>query len=314
MQLIAIVILGAVLGFTYGYNNSGFIFSTDICLFAGLTLIMPSLFNFKFTDIKLVWNFKEVLFKGFLVNYVMLPLFALIIGLVTKDFGIASGLFLVSVLSGGGMVMHWIKKSGGDTSLGFLLLFINLVFISFSFLLLDIFAKNTVGYFDVTFDEEISLQKYVSPVITLLIAIPFLASRVVIFIEPLKNLIKKYQKYISHISIFIILFYLFGLQDSQLLIDVYDFYPENFFTSIIAVVVFYALTTVLSLKVYDLESKQEKAAFWHSVTRYLTLALVISTFSMDSFGVSMVLPIMFSYLVQIPLSVFLAKKYFSDNE
>jgi hypothetical protein len=44
------------------------------------------------------------------------------------------------------------------------------------------------------------------------------------------------------------------------------------------------------------------------VTRYLTLALVISTFSMGTFGVSMLLPIMFGYVVQIPLSVYIDKK------
>jgi hypothetical protein len=236
-----------------------------------------------------------------------------VIGLLTNNFGITSGLFLIAVLSGGGMVMHWIKRSGADTSFGFLLLFINLVFISFSLLMLHLFATYSAGYFGVTYDEKISISRFSGAVIELLIVIPFIASRVVRYVTPLLTVIENYRKYISHVSIFVILFYLFGLQSSQLLVDVYDFEPELFYISFIAVFVFYMLTFFVSKLVYNLESPQERAAFWHSVTRYLTLALVISTFSSATFGVSMLLPIMFAYVVQIPLSVVIDKKYMPNE-
>ncbi|HIP28174.1 MAG TPA: hypothetical protein EYG82_03260 [Sulfurovum sp.] len=309
MQLVFIVILGAVLGFVYGSYTDGFIFSSKICLFAGLALIMPSLFKFELSHVKLVWEHKSVLIKGFFVNYLILPIFALVIGFMTGDFGIASGLLLIAVLSGGGMVMHWIKRSGGDTSFGFLLLFINLVFISLSLLMLHLFATYSAGYFDVRYDDKISISRYTEEVMVFLIVIPFIVSRVVRYIKPLLTMILNYRKYISHISIFIILFYLFGLQSSQRLVDVYDFEPELFYISFIAVFVFYMLTFFVSKLIYNMDSPQERAAFWHSVTRYLTLALVIATFSSRTFGVSMLLPIMFAYVVQIPLSVIISKKY-----
>ena len=309
MQLIFIVILGAVLGFVYGANTDGFIFSTNICLFAGITLIMPSLFDLKFADVKLIWEYKKVLIKGFFVNYMILPLFAVVIGFLTNDFGVTAGLFLIAVLSGGGMVMHWIKKSGGDTSFGFLLLFINLIFISLSLLMLHLFATYSAGYFEVSYDAEISISRFAGPVIELLIIVPLVVSRAVICTKPVLDFIEKYRKYISHISIFIILFYLFGLQSSQRLVDVYDFEPELFYLSFIAVFVFYMLTFFVSKLIYNINSPQERAAFWHSVTRYLTLAMVISTFSAGTFGISMLLPIMFAYVVQIPLSVVISKKY-----
>ena len=309
MQLIFIVILGAVLGFVYGANTDGFIFSTNICLFAGITLIMPSLFDFKFEDVKLIWEYKKVLIKGFFVNYMILPLFAVVIGFLTNDFGVTAGLFLIAVLSGGGMVMHWINKSGGDTSFGFLLLFINLLFISLSLLMLHLFATYSAGYFEVSYDAEISISRFAGPVIELLIIVPLVVSRAVICTKPVLDFIEKYRKYISHISIFIILFYLFGLQSSQRLVDIYDFEPELFYLSFIAVFVFYMLTFFVSKLIYNINSPQERAAFWHSVTRYLTLAMVISTFSAGTFGISMLLPIMFAYVVQIPLSVIISKKY-----
>lgn len=309
MQLIFLVIIGTILGFIYGANTDGFIFSTNICLFAGLTLIMPSLFSFKLKDIQLIWLHKSIFFKGFAVNYVALPIIAIGIGYLSNDFGISAGLFLLSVLSGGGMVMHWIKKSGGDSSFGFLLLFINLIAISLSLMMLHVFAMYAAPHFDVIYESSISISRFTVAVIELLIVIPFIASRVVIYIKPLVDFIRRYRKYISHISIFIILFYLFGLQSSQRLVDIYDFEPELFAVGFVAVSVFYLFTFLLSKWVYNLDSPQERAAFWHSITRYITLGLVISTFSSATFGVSMLIPIMFAYVVQIPLSVYINKKY-----
>ncbi|MDA3946148.1 MAG: hypothetical protein PF439_05670 [Helicobacteraceae bacterium] len=307
MQLI-LVLLGAILGFAYGYYNDGFIFSSKICLFAGLTLIMPALFKVKFKDMQLLWHHRTVVIKSLLLNYLLLPMFALTVGLVSNDFGIAAGIFLLSVLSGGGMVMHWIKKSNGDTSLGFLLLFINIMFVTLSLLMLHAFGIYTADYFGVSYADEVNMSNFARGVIILLIIIPFVASRVIIFIKPLVSLIDRYRSYISNISIFLILFYLFGLQSTQMLVDIYDFEPELIPVSFLAVVMFYLLTLISARFVFDLDSAQERAAFWHSVTRYITLALVISTFSIQSFGVSMILPIMFAYIIQIPFAIIIDKK------
>jgi len=309
MKLISIVI-AAILGLTYGQYYYGFIFSQKICLFAGLTLIMPTLFNVKLSDISLLLQFKGLMLKGLLVNYVALPLIAIGIGLLTDSFGIAAGLFLLSVLSGGGMVMHWIKNSKADTSIGFILLFINIVFVSLSLLMLHVFGIYTSEYFGESYMDEINISNFAKAVIYLLILIPFIVSRVIIFIKPLKEFITAKQGFISNISIFLIVFYLFGLQSSQSLFELYDFEPELIYISMIAVVAFYAAVFTLARLVYNLDSPQERAAFWHSITRYITLALVISTFSTGTFGVAMLVPIMFAYIIQIPFSVLIDKYMF----
>ncbi|MGB5505352.1 MAG: hypothetical protein WBM70_01560 [Sulfurovum sp.] len=308
MQII-LILFGAVLGLIYGKFTDGFIFNSNICLFAGLTLIMPTLFNVKLQDIKLVFQYKTVILKSLLTNFLLLPLMALIIGLLTQNYGVAAGLFLLGVLSGGGMVMNWIKKSGADTSIGFILLFINLIFVSLSLLMLHLFGTYTAAYFDESYySDERNLENFARAVITLLIIIPFVASRVVIYIEPLKNFINEKRKYISNISLFIILFYLFGLQKSQMIFELYDFEPELIPISIIAVIAFYFSSYIVAKFIYDLESAQERAAFWYSVTRYITLALVLSTFSINTFGISVILPIMFAYIVQIPFAMLIDKK------
>jgi hypothetical protein len=311
MQL-AMVILGAVLGYLYGMNTDGFIFSSKICLFAGLTLIMPSLFKVKLSDIALLWHDRIVLIKGFFLNYLFLPLFALGIGLLTHDFGIAAGIFMLSVLSGGGMVMLWIRKSGGDTSLGFVLLFVNLLFVSLSLLMLHLFGLYTEEYFDALYSNEVNMSNFASLVIELLIVIPFVASRIVLLYKPAVELIERYRPILSNFSIFVILFYLFGLQSTQNLNDILDFEPELIWISLAAVAGFYLLTILSALWVYNLHSPKEKAAFWHTVTRYITLALLISTFSIDTFGVSMILPVMFAYIIQIPIAIFLEKRMRND--
>jgi len=307
MQLI-MVLLGAVLGLVYGHFEEGFIFSSKICLFAGLTLIMPTLFNVKFRDVKLLIEHKTVIIKGFVVNYLLIPIIALGIGLLTNSFGVAAGLFLLSVLSGGGMVMHWIKKSNADTSLGFILLFINLIFVSLSLLMLHNFGIYTAEYFGESYSDEVNVSNFARAVIILLIVIPFILSRFILLVKPVQAFIEKQRKYISNISIFVILFYLFGLQNSQMLFEVYDFEPELIYISILAVLAFYFCIFVVSKLSYNLNSAQDKAAFWHSITRYITLALVISTFTTSTFGIAMILPIMFAYIVQIPFAIYIDKK------
>lgn len=301
------ILLGAILGLTYGHYNYGFIFSSNICLFAGLTLIMPTLFNVKLTDIKLLYTYRIIMLKGLLINYLLLPLIALSIGLLTDNFGIAAGLFLLSVLSGGGMVMHWIKASKGDTSIGFLLLFINLIFVSFSLLMLHTFGIYTSDFFGESYLDGVNMSNFARAVIILLIVIPFIVSRVIIYIKPLKEFIQSKQSYISNISIFIIIFYLFGLQNSQSLFDMYDFEPELIYISLLAVVAFYIAIFGVAQLLYKIDSEQERAAYWHTVTRYITLALVISTFSTGTFGVSMILPVMFAYIIQIPFASAISK-------
>ncbi|UFH60020.1 hypothetical protein [Sulfurovum mangrovi] len=308
MQLF-IVLLGAILGFIYGYYSDGFIFSSNICLFAGLTMIMPSLFKVKLSDVKLVWEYRTVIAKSLFLNFLLLPVFALIIGLSTNDYGIAAGIFLLSVLSGGGMVMYWIKKSGGDTSLGFIILFINLLLVSLSFLMLHLFGLYTESYFSTLYTEDRNnMSSYARLVVMLLIVIPFVTSRIILLIKPLAAFIETHRPSISNASIFVILFYLFGLQSTQNLVDLFDMQPELVWISLIAVIVFYLLDLLAARFIFTLDSPQERAAFWHSATRYITLALVLSTFSMKAFGVSMLLPIMFAYLIQIPFAILLDKK------
>ncbi|MEJ2469337.1 MAG: hypothetical protein P8Y51_09845, partial [Campylobacterales bacterium] len=178
-----------------------------------------------------------------------------------------------------------------------------------SFLMLHLFGIYTETYFNTLYtDDANNMTSYARLVVELLIVIPFIASRFVVLIPPLAGFIEKFRPYISNVSMFVILFYLFGLQSTQNLVDLYDFEPELIWIALGAVIVFYVLDLLCAKFVFNLDSPQERAAFWHSATRYITLALVLSTFSMKAFGVSMLLPIMFAYMIQIPFAILVDKK------
>ena len=314
MGLALIAVVAAALGLLYGHLSDGFIFSTKICLFAGLTLIMPSLFKFKLSDIALLKTHYKVVLKSLLLNYLALPLVALGIGYVTGDFGIAMGLLLVALLAGGGMVVFWIKQSGGNTSLGFLLLFINLLLIPVALLELHYYANLMAPYFDTSYDDALNIMRFTKPVLILLIVIPFVTGRILSFFPAITAFFDRYRKLISQASIFIIIFYLFGLQSSQELIELVDFEPWLILVGFVATLVFYLIILFVATLAYNNSAKEEIATFWHTLTRYITLALVISTFTTGSFGASMLLPVMFAYLVQIPMAAIVNEKLFGASK
>ena len=275
---------------------------------------MPSLFKFELSDITLLKRHYKVVLKILILNYLVLPLVALGIGYATGDFGIAMGLLLVSLLAGGGMVVFWIKQSGGNTSLGFLLRFINLLLIPVALLELHFYASLMASYFDESYDEALNIMRFTKPVLILLIVIPFVTGRILNFFPAVTAFFDRYRKAISQVSIFIIIFYLFGLQSSKELIELLDFEAWLLPVGFVATLAFYLLVLILSALVYSKERKEEIAAFWHTLTRYITLALVISTFTTGSFGASMLIPVMSAYLVQIPLAAIVNEKFFGASK
>ena len=302
MQII-VVIIAMALGLLYSFNFEGFIFVPAICLFAGLFMVMPTLFNFKLRDFSLAKDHKTLIAKNLLANFFILPLFAIGIGLLTGDFGIAGGLFLLSLLGGGGMVMHWIKKSQANTHIGFILLFINLILLSLSFILFEQFGLQFATYFNNTYysvagDSPIHLRG----AFMLLVVIPFVVSRILLrFFPKIPMFMQEQRLRLSNMTIFIIIFYLFALESNEVLRDIG---LALFIKAFLATLSFYLVAFSVAKLFYNTKDENDRAAFWHIVTRYITLALIMSTFTMGSFGVTMLLPIMIAYFIQVPFAIY----------
>lgn len=126
MQQILLVVSAIVLGLGFGYVTGGFAFSSLVCVVAGVFLVTPSLFKFDTHDLKLIGSHMPTFGRNVMINYLILPAIALVIGFASRDIGIAGALFLLALLPGGGMVMMWIKTSGANPKLGFIIFMLNL--------------------------------------------------------------------------------------------------------------------------------------------------------------------------------------------
>ena len=101
-----------------------------------------------------------------------------------------------------------------------------------------------------------------------------------------------------------IVFYLFSLSTSQLLFQVSLL---DFGKAVGATLLFYAAAVTLATILTE-QSETGKAIYWHIVTRYVTLALILAVFSVDALGASFILPIMIAYFIQIGFSGLLLKR------
>ncbi|MEE9375410.1 MAG: hypothetical protein V3V04_03650 [Rhizobiaceae bacterium] len=310
MKQIALVVSAMILGLAFGHLTGGLKFSSAVCLAAGLFLVVPSLFKFQLVDIAIIKNHLPSVFKNLIVNYLMLTAAALGIGYLSQDVGIAAALFLLALLPGGGMVMMWIKQSGAHVMLGFILFMLNLALLLPATIVFGEFQTFTAGWFpapDLSKVGDITTGREIKPFapFMILIVIPFLVSRVALKFFPM--LIKwtgEKQQLISKATMFAIVFYLFSLTTSQLLFQVS---LTSLLKALVATAAFYVVAVALG-SIFTNNTDTGKAVYWHIVTRYITLALILAVFSIDKLGASFILPIMIAYFIQIGAAGFLSDR------
>lgn len=301
MQQILLVVSAIVLGLGFGYVTGGFAFSSLVCVVAGVFLVTPSLFKFDTHDLKLIGSHMPTFGRNVMINYLILPAIALVIGFASRDIGIAGALFLLALLPGGGMVMMWIKTSGANPKLGFIIFMLNLALLLPVTLIFSQFFDLASPYFpapDLSQSTGDSLGRSVRPFapFVILIVIPFLLSRLARSSSPaLIAFVEKHQQTISKATMFGIVFYLFSLSTSQMLFTVELVALAK---AVVATAVFYG-AAVLVAGLTTRDTPEGRAVYWHVVTRYITLALILAVFSIDTFGATFILPVMVAYFIQI---------------
>ena len=309
MQQIALIVTAIALGLATGHYTGGFNFFSAVCLVAGIFLVTPSLFKFHFSDFAIIKTHTSAIFKNLWINYLLLTTAALIIGYISQDLGIAAALFLLALLPGGGMVMMWIKVSGANVKVGFVIFMLNLALLLPITLIFGQFYDLAAPYFpavDLSGIGDMAAAKNIKPFapFVILIVIPFVLSRIILaFFQGIVVFTANHQQLISKLTMFGIVFYLFSLKTSKLLFQVS---LMDLLTAAITTVAFYVVAFAAAIKLTD-KSPDGKAVFWHIATRYITLALILAVFSVDTFGATFILPIMFAYFIQIGAAGFLAK-------
>lgn len=311
MQQIILIISAISLGLVFGNLTGGLTFSAAVCLIAGIFLVTPSLFKFQLSDFAILKNNMPSVYKNLWINYLLVVVVALIIGYIMQDIGIAAALFLLALLPGGGMVMMWIKQSGANVKLGFLIFILNLALLLPITLIFGLFDNVASSFFptpDLTIPEHMQgAGKKIMPIapFIILVVIPFLLSRVILkFFPNMVKFVGKHQQFISKSTMFGIVLYLFSLSTAQLLFQV-DI--MNLIKATIATSIFYGIVFFIAEKLTD-NSANGKALYWHIATRYITLALILSVFSVETYGATFILPIMIAYFIQIGFAGFLSKR------
>ncbi|HBQ37079.1 MAG TPA: hypothetical protein DD729_09665 [Rhodobacteraceae bacterium] len=309
MKQIALVVSAIILGLAFGNITGGLKFSAAVCLVAGIFLVTPSLFKFRFSDFSIIKTHTGAIMKNLWINYLLLTTLALLIGYASQDLGVAAALFLLALLPGGGMVMMWIKVSGANVKVGFVIFMLNLALLLPVTLIFSQFNNVAAAYFptvDLSAIGDLAAGQQVKPFgpFMLLIIIPFVVSRIVLkFFPAIVSFTATHQPLISKATMFGIVFYLFSLTTSQLLfqVSILDLARAG-----LATLVFYAVVFIIAIKLTG-KTPDEKAVFWHIATRYITLALILAVFNVDIYGATFILPIMFAYFIQIGAAGFLAK-------
>ncbi len=310
MQQILLVVTAIILGLGLGALTGGFAFSSAVCLIAGVFLVTPSLFKFQLSDISLIKSNLPSFGRNLWINYLLLTTVALGIGYLSGDIGIAGALFLLALLPGGGMVMMWIKSSGANAKLGFIIFMLNLALLLPVTLIFGAYFDLAQPFFptpDLGATEGLASSRQIKPIapFMILIVVPFLISRLIRnFLPGVMKFSDAHGPLISKLTMFGIVLYLFSLSSAQVLFTV----PLSaLVTALIATIAFYVVA-FLAARFLTPESPEGRAVYWHIATRYITLALILAIFVVDQFGATFILPIMFAYFIQIGAAGFLRSK------
>lgn len=301
MQQLLLVVAAIALGLGFGSLTGGLVFSPAVCLLAGIFLVTPSLFKFHLADLALVRHQWPTITRALVINYLLLVGAALIIGYLSGDIGIAGAILLLAMLPGGGMVMMWIATSRANVKLGFIIFKLNLLLLLPVTLIFAGFHDVAHAYFptpDLSHANGFVAGREVKPLapFMILVVVPFLLSRLILAYFPgLIKHVEKHQPLISKATMFAIVFYLFSLSTSQLLFTVSG---GQLVRALLATAAFYATAVVLA-EFLTPDSPEGRAVYWHVVTRYITLALILAVFSIDTYGPTFILPIMVAYFLQI---------------
>ncbi|MGH1369188.1 MAG: hypothetical protein ACRBCL_11285 [Maritimibacter sp.] len=300
MQQIVLVVTAIGLGLGIGSLTGGFAFSSTVCLVAGVFLVTPTLFKFDIKDLALVQNALPSIGAALWINYIVMVLASLLIGFLSRDIGIAGALFLLALLPGGGMVMMWIKTSGANPKLGFIIFMLNLALVLPVTMVFSQHFAVVSGLFPAPDLSEVKAAagggvKPLAPFM-ILIVLPFVLSRIArAFVPGVINVTERYQQVISKATMFGIVFYLFSLTTAQMLFSVSI---TSLFQAAIATFAFYGVAFGAA-RYLTKNTPEGRAVYWHVATRYITLALIMAVFSIDTYGPTFILPVMIAYFVQI---------------
>ncbi len=334
-NLLWLIILSLGSGLTLVYFTGGIAFTPLFCVAAALLMIYPSLVPLDFSEITEVYKHKKIIIISLIVNFVILPLLALLIGrlFLSQEPGLRLGLIILSILPGGGMVTTWAYKSKANIPLTVGIVFANLVaaIILSPFYLSLAMNKLTVvlepqtdgdcaiseasgGTFSCSFvgNGSINPIKIAAPIL-FIIVIPLILAFFTQayyrkrFDQNKFNLIKDKFASFSNLGMLIILTLLLSIKENGIIFSRLDLIPR----AILALLFYYIISLGLSWLFGKKTGGDKGRAFiWGTYLRYITLALglAVSLIYQNSAYSLTIIIIVIAYLIQMTSSFWLANK------
>jgi ACR3 family arsenite efflux pump ArsB len=330
------VLISVFAGLSVSYFTDGFPFDSLICVFAALFMIYPSLVSLPFERLSdAARNWRAVL-ASIILNFVVSPVLAYGIGTVflSEYPALRIGLFLLSVLPGGGMVASWASRARADmpSTIGMALanLAAAVIIVPFVFPLMadsvmpapapvpvascsiEQASGGAVGC-GIGADGTIGPADLVVPM-AVIIVIPLLLAYLTRFAftrlagkESLTRSVPRFSA-VGNVGLLGTLFVLMGLSGNKVLFS----RPEEAIAGIVPVLLYYAGIFFSARAVANrlFSDAVGRAVFFGSYLRYVTLALgfSISISFQDEKLLPMTIVIALAYLVQIPSSARIADR------
>lgn len=330
------LILGAMaLGLLLVRLTGGYNFTPAFCLLAALVMIYPSLVPLDFDRIKEIGSHKRLILLSIIINFIVSPSIAVVLGwfFLAQEPALWLGLILLSILPGGGMVTTWAYRSKADMPFTVGIVFANLlaaVALAPFYLTL---AINKLSVLQQASSQSCLLDAATKGAATCLFGgagaispLKIAAPIGVIIIMPLilayatqKYLGRKHNKErltaikqqfaaVSNLGMLLVLFVLMGIDQNVIIFE----RPDILVKAIVPLTLFYISSLSISLLLYRRRGGAEgKALAWGTFLRYITLALGLAIsliYQSPEYGLTVIMVIV-AYLVQIPSSFWLAKKF-----
>jgi ACR3 family arsenite efflux pump ArsB len=334
--LMWLIILSIGSGLAFVYFTGGITFTPLLCLAAALLMIYPSLVPLDFSKVAEVHKHKKIIITSLIVNFIVSPLLAVLIGwlFLAQSPSLWLGLILLSILPGGGMVTTWAYKSKADMPLTVGIVFANLLaaivlapfYLTIAMnqltVLLEqqaigscVVSKATGGALDCLFtgSGSISPAKIAVPIL-FIIVIPLLLAYFTQVIYQKKfgqdkfNLVKSKFAAFSNFGMLIVLVLLMAIKENKIIFTRPDLIPK----ALLALIIYYVISLGLAWQLGKVTGEAKgRALVWGTYLRYITLALGLTislVYQNPAYSLAIIIVVM-AYLIQIPSSFWLASKF-----
>ncbi len=310
LPIIAIVLWIGINYFTWWLP-----FSTLLCIFAGIFIMMPIFLNISYPNNIRFKNKKKIIIKSLLINGILLPTIAILIGISIfhNNISLLFGLVFLSLLSGWGLMMSWIQKSKWDTKTGIVLFILNMIVFIGTFFIFDYITQNIgINLLQWLSCSNTTIScigtRKISPIngIIILIVFPFLISRWIRMFKKISEKIKKHIGIISQIATFIIISYIFSLKHMQ---NIFQTSIQTIIIATIWLIIFYTITIWINylLRIKKKNNEENRAWFRIGISRFITMGLVFSFLYTQTFGTDFMIVFILAYSIQILWSLLVTK-------